>query len=259
MPGEVGGMQVMVYPGQAGAARAAAEGRVVVIVDALRASSTIATLLHRGADEVLVVARVQQAHAWREAHPGAICVGERGGRQVPGFELGNSPLAILDANVRGRKVVFTSSNAAACFTAAIRAPSILAGTLLNASAVVRGVAEHRLVEEHGAALVPAGKHEDSDFITIEDWLSCGYLLRLFRERNGELVGEEARQALEMAQGLEAQDFAREFAAGAHGRHLASIGYGADIPFCTQIDRFDTVPVMTDVVELADGERGVRLK
>ncbi len=110
-------MRVLVHSGRVGAEIGAREGLVTVIVDALRASATIASLLEHGASEVMVVETVEQALAEKARRPEVVLVGERECLRVEGCDLGNSPLTgacpLLPA-----PVVFTSSNCSRCCVAA---------------------------------------------------------------------------------------------------------------------------------------------
>ena len=85
-------MKLFVSGGRKGAREAAQAGHVAVIVDALRASATTASLLHYGVREIIVVEGVEEAFAEARKRPGALLAGERGCVKVEGFDLGNSPL-----------------------------------------------------------------------------------------------------------------------------------------------------------------------
>ncbi len=86
-------MRIFVYGGREGAKKAAASGRVAIIVDALRASATTASLLQFGAQQIIVMEDVDDAFAERARYLGSWLAGERKGLPLPGFDLGNSPLA----------------------------------------------------------------------------------------------------------------------------------------------------------------------
>ena len=133
---------------------------VAVVVDALRASATITLLLHRGASEVIVVREVAEAHAYRDAHPGSLLVGERGGLKVDGFDLGNSPTEIQRADVRGKAVAFTSTTGAQRMVACLGASAILVGTTINATAVARQATALARAAHVPIVIIPAGSATD---------------------------------------------------------------------------------------------------
>ena len=82
----------------------------VLVVDVLRASTTIITALSNGCVAVVPVSDADEARRRAAATPGALIAGERRGEPLQGFDLGNSPLEFSPARVGGRTVVFTTSN-----------------------------------------------------------------------------------------------------------------------------------------------------
>jgi 2-phosphosulfolactate phosphatase len=116
---------------------------VVVVVDVLRAFSTAAIALARGAREIWPVATVAEAYALRDATPGALIMGEVDGLPVAGFDLGNSPAAMRAADVEGRVLVQrTSAGTQGVVRTAGRGPRF-AASFLCARATVEAVAAHR--------------------------------------------------------------------------------------------------------------------
>ncbi len=115
--------------GESGARAAARAGSAVVVVDAFRASTTIAVLVARGA-RVVPVASIEHARSYAGAD---LRAGERGSARVAGFDLGNSPVEILDAGVQpGSTVVLSTTNGTRVVEAARGAPAILTGAFVNA-------------------------------------------------------------------------------------------------------------------------------
>src|ERR671915_1184970 len=124
--------------GESGARSAARAGAAVVVVDAFRASTTIATLVSRGA-RVVPVASVECARTYAGADFRA---GERGSAKVAGFDFGNSPTEILEAEVPPYStVVLSTTNGTRVVEAAGGAPAVLAGAFVNASALADELAE----------------------------------------------------------------------------------------------------------------------
>src|SRR5690242_5515107 len=105
--------KIYLMRGSEGCLLAVRQHALAIVVDALRASTTLSVMLDQGAERILVVADVEDAFALAAQTPGALLAGERGGQPLPGFDFGNSPLEILSApRLDGRTVVFTSSNGA---------------------------------------------------------------------------------------------------------------------------------------------------
>jgi 2-phosphosulfolactate phosphatase len=105
-----------------------------IVVDVLRATSTIVQALESGYERVYCCAEVEEAFALRDELGGAVLAGERGGNPLPGFDLGNSPLEFLKP--RAEAVVLTTTNGTrAIVGAAANCDTVLVGSLLNLQAV----------------------------------------------------------------------------------------------------------------------------
>lgn len=142
-------------------AAAGARGAVVVI-DVLRAFTTAAYAIAAGAGEVVLVATVEEAFALRAARwPGALLVGEVGGRPVAGFDHGNSPEAISALDLAGHRVILRSSSGTQGVARARGAASIWLGSLVTASATARALEAEPLVTLLACG-APDGPEGDED-------------------------------------------------------------------------------------------------
>ncbi len=144
----------------------------VVVVDVLRAFTTAAVALGRGAREIWPVATVEEAYALRDATPGALAMGEVDGLPVEGFDLGNSPAAMRHADVAGRVLVQrTSAGTQGVVRTAGHGPQF-AASFACAAATVRAVAATR---PDDVTFVVTGRDErDGD----EDLACAEYLAQL---------------------------------------------------------------------------------
>lgn len=227
-------MRVHIETGTAGARAAAARGDVLVLVDALRASVTIASALFAGASRVIPVLSVEEAVALCQGHDDIILAGERGGAQISDFDLGNSPTQIVAHRdeLRGRTVVLTTSNGTRCVHAALQggAAAILAGALPNATVTARAAWQtaHRLRRD--ITLLAAGLDDEP---AAEDGFAARWLLQLLSEEFGV---SHPFSHLEPPQPSNSTDI---FLRSEAGRRLSELGYAADVSFCAQ---FDTVPI-----------------
>jgi 2-phosphosulfolactate phosphatase len=205
---------------------------VVVIVDALRASVTVATGLRVGAQRVLPVLTVEEAEAYL-GDPGYRLAGERGGAKLPHFHFGNSPTEILahGDEIEGRVLVVTTSNGTRCVNAALGGAAILVGSTVNARACAEAALE--LAQAHGAdvTLVAAGLHDQP---ATEDTYAQGVLARRLRD----LGAVVAATAADVDEAESQRVFSDSEAAG----RLTRLGYAQDVRLCAQIDVWDTVPI-----------------
>ncbi|MBI4514778.1 MAG: 2-phosphosulfolactate phosphatase [Deltaproteobacteria bacterium] len=110
-----------------------AEG-TVVIVDVLRAFTTAAVALARGAAKIILVAEVEDALALRRRGAGDRCMGEVGGQRPPGFDYGNSPFELSAADISGLTLIQSTRAGTVGAVAARRAERIFAASLVNAAA-----------------------------------------------------------------------------------------------------------------------------
>jgi 2-phosphosulfolactate phosphatase len=199
-----------------------------VAIDVLRATTTLTVALANGAGPVTPVATPAGALALRERQPGSLACGERGGRMVAGFDLGNSPFEYGAERVGGRPLIFASTNGSHAMIAAARAKRRWLGAFVNAGAIVEALA--------GAAhvtLVCAGKLGRP---ALEDAACAGWLCAALEARGATLEGAGARFARRLAP-ADAAAVAALVAACPHARELVALGpaYMRDLEFCGTLD------------------------
>ena len=213
--------------GETGARRAAREGAVVV-VDAFRASTTIAVLVRKGARVVPVASLVEAA-----AYVGAdYRIGERGSKKERGFDWGNSPTEIEAAEMEpGATVVLSTTNGTRVIEAAHGAPAVLTGAFVNA----RAVADELANGDFGDRVTVIGCGWEGRRAS-EDEHAAGAILHRFAEKGVEL-DERAERVVELYLGRSERSLRRNSAA----RRLASLGYERDVDFCLTEDAVPVVP------------------
>jgi 2-phosphosulfolactate phosphatase len=220
--------------GESGARAAARAGSTVVVVDAFRASTTIAVLVSKGA-RVVPVASVEHACSY----PGAdFRAGERGSAKVAGFDFGNSPTEILEAEVPpGSTVALSTTNGTRVVEAARGAPTILTGAFVNAGAL----ADELAAGHQGSHVVVIGCGWEGRRAS-EDEAAAGAILYRLKERGAKL-DERARRVVEGYLSRPANLLRNNSAA----RRLKRLEYERDLDFCLAED---TVPVAPRLVDEA---------
>lgn len=150
--------------------------KTIVLIDVLRTSATLITMLGRGARGVIVAPRPEDARAHRQRLGACLLCGESGGSKPSDFDHGNSPAEYEGLTLEGRRIVFTSSNCAKAVMKLV-APGrrVFVGSYLNATTVVRAAIED--AERRGADLcfVAAGRHLGTRY-GIEDCHCAGFLV-----------------------------------------------------------------------------------
>ena len=217
--------------GESGARAATRAGSAVVVVDAFRASTTIAVLVARGARVVPVVS-IEHARSYAGAD---LRAGERGSAKVAGFDFGNSPAEILEAGVQpGSTVVLSTTNGTRVVEAARGAPAILTGAFVNASAL----ADELAAGTCGPRVVVVGCGWEGRRAS-EDEAAAGAILHRLRERGAQLDGRASRVVeTYLSRPL------NHLRSNAAATRLERLGYGRDLDLCLAED---TVPVVPRLV------------
>jgi len=219
-------------------------GRVCIVVDVLRASSTIVTVLERGAQEVLLAPSIEEARTLHQRLPGYLLCGEEGGLPPPGFGYGNSPSEFSALDLKEQRAILCTSNGTRAILAAADAPLVLVGCLLNATAVASAAGREAAARGLDMAIVCAGEENGRAF-AAEDVLGAGAIVDAAVDPSrqwptGLELTEQARAALEYFRGRRGQA-ETALQETAHGRDLLALGLGHDLAFCAQRDRLATVP------------------
>jgi 2-phosphosulfolactate phosphatase len=212
--------------GESGARAAARAGSAVVVVDAFRASTTIAVLVSKGA-RVVPVASIEQARSYAGAN---LRAGERGSAKVAGFDFGNSPTEIAEAEVpSGSTVVLSTTNGTRVIEASRGAPVILTGAFVNANSL----ADELAAGVYGANAVVVGCGWEGHRASEDE---AGAILRHLGERGAELDGR-ARRVVEGYLSRPAKLLRNNAAAN----RLKRLGYERDLDFCLAEDTIPVVP------------------
>ena len=220
----------------------------VVVIDVLRATSTIVEALGNGARAVFPVATADDAARIAQGigRDSVLLCGERKGLPIEGFDLGNAPPEFAPDRVRDASLVMTTTNGTQAFLAVAerRAGSagtggeVFAGAFLNLGALIGTLAE----AGEDVTLVCAGREGR---FALEDALCAGFLVRGL-EGAGRTVatndGGEAARALADGCG---DDLAAALRRTAAARRLEEIGRGEDVAFCARLSRSDVVPRFHD--------------
>ncbi len=195
---------------------------LTVIIDVFRAFSLEAYLFARGAEKVIPVGEAELAYQLKRENPHFILAGERRGRILPGFDMGNSPSQMLAVDVAGKTVVHTTSAGTQGIACAVNAHEILGGSLVNAKATAEYI---RRSGAETVSLVCMGL--DALYPTEEDTLCALYIKALLEGESIDLQAE--------IDSLRYTSGAKFFDPGQWDVFPVD-----DFPMCTAADRFDFV-------------------
>lgn len=215
-------------------------GRVAVVIDVLRATTTICTALANGADTVVPVLTPEEARQVAGDNPDRAFLlgGERKSVLIPGFHHGNSPLEYTESRVKGRPILFTTTNGTRAIRRAAGADKVFIASFLNAPAVARELT--RL--EKDVAICCAGTH---DQFSLEDTGCAGAILDFLSGPEAAVetndMGQVARDLFQHYDGR----LADLLHLSEHGQNLLKLGLQEDLLFCAQLGTSTLLPRFTE--------------
>ncbi len=233
-------MNVEVFLTAASATDDELKGKSVIVVDVLRACSTIVTALNHGARAVIPVADMAEASkvaGYMDPTTG-LMGGERGGVKIDGYLLGNSPQDYTADVVRGKSVVLNTTNGTRAFAQARRAVQVAAGCFLNVSKTI----EFAWRAETDVVIVCAGS---DDRVSLEDLLCAGLILHQLWGGNEPAKRSDAAHIAYTQYTHDRHDLASAIARSNHARRLVELGFAADVDYCAQVDALPLLPIYRD--------------
>ncbi|NVJ85351.1 MAG: 2-phosphosulfolactate phosphatase [Algoriphagus sp.] len=205
------------------------KGKIVVVVDIFRATSTMIAALANGIEEIQTFADLESCRAMREK--GYLIAGERNGKTVEGFDLGNSPVAFLEEYHEGKKLAMTTTNGTLAISKSQDADEILIGAFPNLSATIRYIqSQQKDVLIHCAGW--KGR------FNLEDSLYAGALAKsLEKTHSSDDDGALAMKTLFEKEGHQIKNYLSK---ASHAKRLQNQGIEKDIDFCLTFDLYEMV-------------------
>ncbi len=209
--------------------------QLCIVVDVIRASTSLVTLVERGASRVFIAGDIDSARA-AAPRTGAVLAGEQDGLAPPGFTYGNSPVELSRASVDGRPVVFVTTNGTAAIRAVTDSPTVLVGALRNGAAVCREAWQEATAHGNDITIVCAGREHA---FAIDDAYCAGYLIYRILESGSADLTDAAMAAVALFRSE--PDAQAVFTRSAAGRNVIRLGLTDDIAYCAQRDASNAVP------------------
>jgi 2-phosphosulfolactate phosphatase len=213
--------------------------RTVVVVDILRATSTMVTALAHGADSILPLADLETCR--KKGIMGYITSGERDGKKVEGFDKGNSPFEYMGSDIRGKKIAFTTTNGTQAIEKSKEAKEIVIGSFLNLSSVVN----HLLLGENNVLIVCAGW---KGRVNLEDTLFAGAVVEKLKDYLGPDC--DAPLAARHLYNIAKADMQIFLGESSHVKRLNQLNIHKDFEFCLTADRYKILPRIINGVIVA---------
>lgn len=208
--------------------------KTVVVIDILRATSCMTTAFAYGIDSITPFAKLEDCMAMKAK--GYFTAGERDGKKVEGFDLGNSPFEYMDEKLKGKKIAFTTTNGTQAIAKAIEAKEIIIGSFLNLSAV----SNHLLQGSNNVLLVCAGWKGK---VNLEDTLFAGAVVDKVK---GHIEPDcDAPLAAQHLYSIAKKDMVGFLSNASHVKRLARLNIHKDIEFCMTPDQYGVVPILNE--------------
>jgi 2-phosphosulfolactate phosphatase len=216
----------------------------VIVIDVLRASSTITVALNNGAREIIPVASIESAVKISGSLFGEVTLrgGERNGKTIEGFNLGNSPLEYSEAAVKGKSIIYCTTNGSVAMAKSRYARALVVGSFLNLTTVVEYIKE----ENKDFLFICAGRINTIGYFSLEDAVCAGMMIQKLVKIEGlELnLSDSAKAAYALYKSF-GRSVLKMLKTCEHGKYLIEIGFADDLKICAAVDSVPVLPVQIE--------------
>jgi 2-phosphosulfolactate phosphatase len=212
---------------------------IYIIIDVIRATTSMAVMFDQGAARVLVAGTIEEAQEAARKVPGRLLCGERNVQKIPGFDYGNSPVEYAQVDLGGRELIMTTTNGTRAFYACPEQAAQLAGSMYNAEAVVaRALQLAQAQHSNTINLVCSG---ELNYFALDDTVCAGYLaLEARRQYPGIQLWESALAAITL---YEAYKPPKVLEIAESALTVFQGGLIDDPPFCMRTSVSTSVPIV----------------
>ena len=220
-------------------------GKTTVMIDVLRATSTIVNALYNGAKEIIPVATVEFAVKVSGGMFGGLTLlgGERNTKKIEGFALGNSPLEYSSRLVKDKSIVLYTTNGTKAIVKAKFSKNLFICSFLNLSAV----AEHIILMDTDFEILCAGRNNS---FSLEDTVCAGKLISETLKSKKDLELSAAAKVSIALNKTFGKNLLNMLSETEHGRLLIENGFEDDIKFCSKLNTINAIPCFSgNVVKL----------
>jgi 2-phosphosulfolactate phosphatase len=209
-----------------------AKGKVVVVIDILRATSCMTTAIAHGIKSLIPVASLQECKELQIK--GFIAAAERDGKMADGFDIGNSPFSYMEKSLIGKTIAMTTTNGTQAIVKSKDAEEVVIGSFLNKSAIINYLSS----QPNDVLLLCAGWKGK---INLEDTLFAGAVIEglhdIFDSEN-----DSAIAALTLYKSAK-NDIMKFLSKSSHVKRLKGLNITKDIAFCLNSDVYNVIPVL----------------
>lgn len=216
-----------------------------VVIDVLRATTTIATALNAGAEAVQAFSNIEdlmrQSESWSADK--RLRAGERGGVMIEGFDLGNSPLAYQPATVKDKRLFLTTTNGTRALRRVEKSSQVITAAQIN-----RRSAVNYLLKTQPETVWLVGSGWQGDY-SVEDTACAGAIAQSIIQQSDmslmDLCGnDEVIGAIALYEQWQ-DDLLNVFRQCSHGQRLLKLDGDKDLQYCSQTDTMDVLPIQQE--------------
>lgn len=212
------------------------DGKNVVVIDVLRATTVMVTALANGAKKVIPFLEVEDALSYKKTHNEVLLGGERRALKIDGFDFSNSPLEYMKENVLKKNIGLTTTNGTKALTSIKNAKNIFIASLINSKAVATKL--HEL--EDDVVIINSGTY---GAFSIDDFICSGYIISLLSEMKDRELTDIAITAKNLYE--KNSDIYSIIKEAKHYVVLKTLGFEEDLNYCIKKDLYNIVPIYKD--------------
>lgn len=225
---------------------------VCAVIDVIRATSTIATILGRNADSIIIAKTKEQALRLKEYFKDHILCGEEYGLPPEGFDYDNSPLELSNLNIRGKKVILKTTNGTKSFLKAQKAKAVFSLSIVNLNYTLDCMLDYVKKSSGDILLLCSGKTGE---IAYDDAYTAGLAVKYLLTRPISLeLSDSAKLVLSAALSEKNILDALQKSSSAHA--LKKIGSGDDLKFCSKLNRYNVTGKL-EIMDIGDFKKGFK--
>ncbi len=207
-------------------------GKTTVVIDVLRATSTIINAIENGAKEMRPIGTIE--FALKASGSKVLLGGERNTNKIEGFNLGNSPIEYSKENVENKSIVFFTTNGSRAIVRAKFSENLLMCSFSN----IKAVAEKLLKINKDITILCAGSE---GMFCLEDTVCAGLLIKEISSITNDIEISDAGKASKILSETYSDDLHKMLSESEHGKKLVNNGFEDDIAFCSKLNSTDVVP------------------
>jgi len=224
-------------------------GKNIVVIDVLRSSTTLAVALNSGAREIIPVESIENAVKISGSLFGDVTLrgGERNGKIIQGFNLGNSPLEYTEATVKGKSIIFCTTNGSVAMYKSRFAQNLAIGSFVNVTTVIEFIKEI----QSDFLIICAGKASTVSNFSLEDTVCAGMIVhKLSTSKDFKLELTDSSLASQALYKTYGKSLLKLMKNTEHGKYLVEIGFLEDLKVAAAVDSYPVLPVLSgNVIKL----------